>query len=323
MRGLLWGVGLLVLGFGAAQGASIDPLRAAPMPAAPALATSAPTPVATATAGVAVTNAAGVSQITALVNVRLRTGPGLQYRVTGNLAQGEMATVLGKSRGGYWWQVVNPKGGQAVWVSANPALTAPVRTTTTTEGATADAPVLPIVQRLTVAATHISFSPDNSLLALAAVDNSILVYRTADWTLAWTATVTATASGLDFSPDGNVLIAAGEDGNVHAWDAGSGAAIYTLAYGGWAYGPSFDEAGFYMASGARTGLARVVKTASGERVGEYNNDLPVTSLALSPQGPWLATMTAGSWGPVVLSVSPSRWKGRNISSRRPAGTPGP
>lgn len=37
-------------------------------------------------------------------------------------------------------------------------------------------------------------------------------------------------------------------------------------------------------------------------VGEYVNALPVFTLALSPAGPWLALMTAGSWGPAELSV---------------------
>ncbi len=65
------------------------------------------------------------SILTALVGLNVRTGPGLDYPVTGKLAAGESAAVVGKDAAGAWWQIDYPSGGVGPgWVSADPQYSA-------------------------------------------------------------------------------------------------------------------------------------------------------------------------------------------------------
>ncbi len=58
--------------------------------------------------------------VTALVNLNVRQGPGLDYPVIGQLQTGQTAQITGKSQDGSWWQIVYPPNSdQRAWVSAN------------------------------------------------------------------------------------------------------------------------------------------------------------------------------------------------------------
>jgi uncharacterized protein YgiM (DUF1202 family) len=66
-----------------------------------------------------------VAQVAALVNLNIRSGPGLHYRILGMLRPGHRATVTGLSDDYHWWRVRCPWGG-VCWVSANPYYSKPV-----------------------------------------------------------------------------------------------------------------------------------------------------------------------------------------------------
>lgn len=62
------------------------------------------------------------SYLVALVNVRLRSGPGMNYAVEGTMRAGEQAHVTGRSADGQWYRVtcVTDASGNC-WVTANPS----------------------------------------------------------------------------------------------------------------------------------------------------------------------------------------------------------
>ncbi|MCS6847174.1 MAG: SH3 domain-containing protein [Anaerolineae bacterium] len=66
-----------------------------------------------------------VTRVMALVNLNIRSGPGLRYHVVGMLRPGHRATVTGLSDDYNWWRIRCPRGG-VCWVSANPNYSKPV-----------------------------------------------------------------------------------------------------------------------------------------------------------------------------------------------------
>lgn len=66
-----------------------------------------------------------VTQVAALVNLNIRSGPGRHYHIMGMLYPGQRATVTGLSDDYNWWRIRCPWGG-VCWVSANPYYSKPV-----------------------------------------------------------------------------------------------------------------------------------------------------------------------------------------------------
>lgn len=66
-----------------------------------------------------------VTQVVALVNLNIRSGPGRHYHIVGMLHPGQCATVTGLSDDYHWWRIRCPWGG-GCWVSANPRYSKPV-----------------------------------------------------------------------------------------------------------------------------------------------------------------------------------------------------
>jgi len=66
--------------------------------------------------------------VTALVDVNVRSGPGVDYPRIGALLKGETAQVTGRSPDMLWWQIVYPIGSAQGrgWVSARPQYTSAV-----------------------------------------------------------------------------------------------------------------------------------------------------------------------------------------------------
>lgn len=84
--------------------------------------TSSPTPVATPALPPPATdqNSIVVSQLTALVVLNARSGPGIEYQVVGQLNQGQSTQVIGRNPEGTWWQIAYPSGSSgSAWVSAD------------------------------------------------------------------------------------------------------------------------------------------------------------------------------------------------------------
>jgi uncharacterized protein YraI len=69
-----------------------------------------------------------VKIIQAEANVRMRTGPGFEYAQEDLLYEGQIALVTGLSKDGAWWRVVCETDASGYcFVSADPALTTPIR----------------------------------------------------------------------------------------------------------------------------------------------------------------------------------------------------
>jgi uncharacterized protein YgiM (DUF1202 family) len=66
-----------------------------------------------------------VTRIRALVNLNIRTGPGLHYKVVGKIRPGNTAVVTGLSDNYNWWRIRCPWGGTC-WASANPYHSKPI-----------------------------------------------------------------------------------------------------------------------------------------------------------------------------------------------------
>jgi uncharacterized protein YraI len=72
--------------------------------------------------------AGDVAYIRALETVNLRSGPGMEHAILGEVAAGQFAQVTGASADGAWWRVLCPDGTTGeCYVSADPALTEPAQ----------------------------------------------------------------------------------------------------------------------------------------------------------------------------------------------------
>jgi RNA polymerase sigma factor (sigma-70 family) len=99
-----------------------------------------------------------------------------------------------------------------------------------------------------------------------------------------------------FSPDGKTLATASLDGVVRLWDVATGkerAAIEAQS-GGQAHGVAFSPDGKHLAAGGgkrgESGLFSLWDTATGQQVAIFAREKDiVTSVALSPDGQWLAS----------------------------------
>lgn len=88
-------------------------------------ATSGPAP-ATPTPTTAVIVPSDVQYIMGLVDLNLRSGPGLGYGIVGWMTHGQIAPVTGKSVDGNWWQLDCPSNAASTcWVSAGSQFTQP------------------------------------------------------------------------------------------------------------------------------------------------------------------------------------------------------
>ncbi len=66
-----------------------------------------------------------VTQVAALVNLNIRTGPSRHHAIVGLLWPGQRATVTGLSDDYNWWRIRCPWGGTC-WISASPYYSKPV-----------------------------------------------------------------------------------------------------------------------------------------------------------------------------------------------------
>lgn len=117
---------------------------ALPLPQTTAVATIAadgPAPVSTATLPGDATTAAGAT-VTVLVDLNVRSGPGVAYDRVGFLLAGASMPIQGRSAEGDWWQIACPEdiGGTACWVSAGEQFS---RATNASEVAVVEIPPTP------------------------------------------------------------------------------------------------------------------------------------------------------------------------------------
>ena len=165
-----------------------------------------------------------------------------------------------------------------------------------------------LAAELRTGADDLAFSPDGMLLAAGSAhygDESrfaIEVWDVASGQLRWTSPHADAVRKVAFSPDGTRAGSASFDSTARLWDAASGAQVAELKYGYWVYGLDFSREGNRWATGGFDGKVTVANASSGQVLGEFMHELMVLDLALAPDGPWLAVITTGSYGPGQVTV---------------------
>ena len=141
----------------------------------------------------------------------------------------------------------------------------------------------------------VSFSPDGSLLASGAEDNTIRLWDVAS--RQQVATLTRHGGpviSVSFSPDGSLLASGAGDNTIALWDVASRQRVATLTgHGSWVRSVSFSPDGSLLASGASDNTIRLWDVASRQQVATLTrHESWVTSVSFSPDGSLLAS---GAW----------------------------
>jgi WD40 repeat protein len=168
----------------------------------------------------------------------------------------------------------------------------------------------------------VAFSPDGKRVAAASADGCIRVWER--HTLREVLTLrgaTGAVEALAFSSRGDYLASGSADGTVYVWDAVSGQALATLeAHAGGVTGLAFDPLPRAVA-GRRRPTWRLASTGRGAADGELKlwgpaSDKavaakswlngPLTAVAYSPDGKWLATVghdgSVTAWSAASLNL---------------------
>ncbi len=142
----------------------------------------------------------------------------------------------------------------------------------------------------------LAFSPEGSLLALAA-GSGIQLLSTADYTLVETLVGhTATVTAVSFRPDGRRLASSSFDGSVRLWDVEEGEELRSIeGHNSWVRAVSFSPDGRLVGSGSlqeqvRWGLVLVSDAETGRPVlTKIAHEASVRAVAFSPDGSLLAS----------------------------------
>jgi len=165
---------------------------------------------------------------------------------------------------------------------------------------------LPQVAAIGMPADALIFSPDDRLLVLNSWASSgepriVQVLDTGTWGLRWE-TTPDWGQAIAFSPDGQQL-------SVHMsefhclCEAATGQPLIQLQYNDEAvYNVVFSSDSQRLAGATADGKLILWDTTTYQPIAEFKHDLPISDFMLSPNGPWVAVMTSGSWGPVELVV---------------------
>jgi WD40 repeat protein len=141
----------------------------------------------------------------------------------------------------------------------------------------------------------VAFSPDGGLIASAAAEGTVKLWRAADGALLRTLTGhDGDVNGVAFSPNGSYVASVGSDGTVRVWRTQDGRLLHTLVgEGGIVLSVAFSPDNQLVASGSEDGRVKLWRVSTGalERTIPAH-DLWVSSVAFSPSGGVLASASA-------------------------------
>jgi WD40 repeat protein len=188
--------------------------------------------------------------------------------------------------------------GQKLWIPPPDTLTRPTLTSHT--------PILSQVAEIGMPADRLIFSPDDKLLVLnswaSGGDKLVQVRDTATWDLRWETNPGDWAQAAAFSPGGQQLSISIAGGSCLCQAATGETMVQLQAGSGAVYGVVFSSDGQRLVGVSSDGKLIIWDASTNQPIAEFKPDLPIAYFMLSPNGPWLAAMTAGSWGPVELIV---------------------
>jgi WD40 repeat protein len=160
---------------------------------------------------------------------------------------------------------------------------------------------------------RIRFSADGRQLASGGFDRSIRIWDVASGKQVREILGHKQAVvGLAYSNDGRFLASSGDDSTIRIWQSSTGTPVRILQHGNHAYTLSFSPDGRWLVSGGRAHGAigtlwqqivgtrgasdsvRIWRVADGALVRTLQTDDDVASVALSPDGGWLAAATESS-----------------------------
>jgi WD40 repeat protein len=160
---------------------------------------------------------------------------------------------------------------------------------------------------------RVRFSPDGKHIASGSFDATVKVWNVSDGALARDLLGHEQAVvGLDYSPDGKLIASGSDDSTIRIWSAGDGRLVRVLDNGNHVYTVHFSPDGKWLASGGRARGAvgtfwhqitsgggavenvRIWRTADGAAVAVAKHLEDVMSVAISPQGRWLASASEDS-----------------------------